>query len=248
MAAEFKAQSALPDLSRVYAPYGRSAAKEFLKLPDEPVRSITDRPAPLPIPIAAKEIMFKYKNPASLPADGLRPSITAGQCCKTHNKPYEATFVGEANVFFSDARCTAKVYAYDCAELDPKCQIPYKGDEHQLCVLTERTIVAEWLFYECFFHVSSSCVPLLMVVQHKHQRGTVDGFVATKNETYDVFGFAPDAKDSTDAKDAKDAKEHTRRFLGDDTFRNHFYSWYLRLRCSAVPNGFRIQDNARSSS
>lgn len=54
----------------------------------------------------------------------------------------------------------------------------------------------------------------------------MDGFVATKNETYNVFGFAPYAKDSTDAKDAKDVKEQTRRFLGDDTFRNHFYSWY----------------------
>jgi hypothetical protein len=158
VAAEFKLHSALPDLSRLHPPSDRSAANEFLKLPDEPARSITDRPAPLPIPIAAKELMFKYKNPASLPAEGLMPTITPGQCCKTHKKPYEATFVGEANVFFSDARCTAKVYAYDCAKRDPKCQIPYKGDEHQLCVLTERIIVAEWLFYECFFHVSSSCV------------------------------------------------------------------------------------------
>jgi hypothetical protein len=78
----------------------------------------------------------------------------------------------------------------------------------------------------------------LTVAQHKHQRGTVDGFVATKNEVYEVFGFA--------GMDAKDAKDVERRFLGDDTFRNHFYSWYHRHRSLVVM--IRIQDNARSSS
>ena len=43
-------------------------------------------------------------------------------------------------------------------------------------------------------------------VQHKLQRGTVDGFVTIKKIHYDAF--SPGSK-----------------FLGDDVFRNHFYAW-----------------------
>ena len=159
VASECKLQSALPDLSNSSKP---DDVNEFMRMPEEPVESLTDRVAQLPMSVAAKEIMAKYSHPEALPADPetkvltLMPVLRSGAVCPCSRLPYKAKpteLKQKADVFFDKARCTASVYAYDCQKDNRDCCVRYKGDEHGLVVLTDQTIVAEWLFFDCFYQV-----------------------------------------------------------------------------------------------
>jgi hypothetical protein len=135
-----------------------------LCVPDEPVASITQRPAPLPITPQMKELFRTFKTLNDLPKEGLFPVIQDGERCPLHKKPYDVkagavlvtTKAKPATVYFTDQCGTADVYAVNCPEGHPDCQKKYTGEQHGFCCLSKRTIVSEWLFYDCLFKVSTA--------------------------------------------------------------------------------------------